>query len=104
MFAHVFNAAHTIGSHLPMPQSVTTPTANAPAELKNAVNTVLGLIKWISLAAVMALLLSAGGVALAGDMGRGSGLSSEMRNLVGRAILALIVIGSAASIINFVKS
>ena len=81
---------------------VADPTASAPAGLVDKVNIVLGLIKWVSLAAVLGLLLAAGGVAVAGDRGHGAGLSPELKSTVLKAVAALVIVGSAAQIVNFV--
>ena len=81
---------------------VSDPTASAPAGLKAKVDIVLGLIKWISLVAVLGLLLGAGVVAIAGDRGHGGGLSPELKSTVFKAVGALVVVGSASAIVNFV--
>lgn len=111
MFAHLLSVTHAIAGHLPdfpmtPPTSppggiVSDPKAVAPPGLQATVSTVLGFVKWASITAVLGLLLSAGVVALAADHGRGGGLSSEMKSLVGRAVVALIIIGSGAQVVNF---
>ena len=81
---------------------VADPTASAPAGLVSKVNIVLGLVKWVSLVAVLGLLLGAGVVAMAGDRGHGAGLSPELKSTVLKAVGALVVVGSASAIVNFV--
>src|SRR4051812_26154348 len=82
---------------------VADPAASAPAGLVSKVNIVLGLIKWASLVAVLALLLGAGAVAMAGDRGHGGGMSPELKSTVMKAVAALVVVGSASAIVNFVS-
>lgn len=106
MFTHLLTVGHSIAGHLPDIVATTTdledPTMGAPEGLNTAAKTVLGFVKWASLMCVLALLLSAGVVALAADRGHGQGLSPELKGLVGRAIVGLLIVGSAAQIVNFV--
>ena len=82
---------------------VTDPPASAPAELKAKTNVVLGLIKWGSLIGVLGLLLASGLVVLGGDRGYGSGMSPELKSSVMKAVVALVIVGAAAQIVNFVS-
>ena len=82
---------------------VTDPPAAAPAELKAKTNVVLGLIKWGSLIGILGLLLASGMVVLAGDRGYGGGMSPELKSSVMKAVVALVIVGAAAQIVNFVS-
>ena len=64
---------------------------------------VLGLIKWASLIGVLGLLLASGMVVLAGDRGYGGGMSPELKSSMMKAVVALVIVGSAAQIVNFVS-
>ncbi len=81
--------------------AVTDPDANAPAELKERVETALGLIKWGSLMAVLGILLASGGMVVAGDRGYGGGISPELKSKLMGSGVALVIIGSAAAIVDF---
>ena len=83
---------------------VPDPPAQAPAELKAKTATVLGMVKWGSLVAVLGLLLAAGMISLAGDRGYGGGMSPELKSSVMKAVVALVIVGSAAQIVTFVSA
>jgi hypothetical protein len=82
---------------------VSDPTASAPAGLMAKTDVVLGLIKWASLIGVLGLLLASGMVVLAGDRGYGGGMSPELKSSMIKAVVALVIVGSAAQIVNFVS-
>ena len=84
--------------------AVPDPPAQAPAELKAKTATVLGMVKWGSLVAVLGLLLAAGMISLAGDRGYGGGMSPELKSSVMKAVVALVIVGSAAQIVTFVSA
>lgn len=84
-------------------QTIPNPPANAPTELRNKVNTALGLIKWASLMAVLAILLAAGTMVVAGDRGFGGGISPELKSKMIAAGIALVIIGSASQIVTFLS-
>lgn len=83
---------------------VADPPAAAPAGLNAKAQLVLGLIKWGSLVAVMGVLLAMGAFAWAGDRGHGGGVSPEMKSRGISAVVALVIVSSAATIINFVMA
>ena len=82
---------------------VEDPVAQAPEGLKTKTAIVLGLVKWASLVSVLGLLLAAGMVSLAGDRGHGGGMSPELKSTVMKAVVALVIVGSAAQIVTFVS-
>lgn len=82
---------------------VSDPDAQAPAGLKAKTNVVLGLVKWGSLIGVLGLLLASGLVVLGGDRGYGGGMSPELKSSVMKAVVALVIVGSAAGLVNFVS-
>ena len=79
----------------------TDPTADAPEALKTKVNTALGLVKWASIIAIGAVLLASGLMVWAGDRGYGGGLSPELKSKLMSAMIALVIVGSASQIVNF---
>lgn len=81
---------------------VTDPTAAAPPGLATKVATVLGMVKWASLMGVLGLFLASGLVMFAGDRGYGGGMSPELKSSVMKGFLALVIVGSAAALVNFV--
>lgn len=97
-----------LGTSLEVAQSfigqIADPDANAPAELQAKTNTVLGLVKWGSLMAVLGLLLAAGMISLAGDRGYGGGMSPELKGSVMKGVVALVIVASAAQIVTFVSA
>lgn len=82
---------------------VSDPDAEAPVGLQEKADTVLGLVKWGSLIAVLGLLLASGMVALAGDRGYGGGMSPELKSSVMKGVIALVIVASAAQIVTFVS-
>lgn len=80
---------------------VTDPDAAAPADLQAQANTVLGMVKWGSLMAVLGILLAMGMISLAADRGHGGGISPEMKSKGMTAVVALVIVGSASAIVNF---
>jgi hypothetical protein len=83
---------------------VADPTAAAPAGLAQKVNLVLGIVKWASLMGVLGLFLAGGLVIFAGDRGYGGGMSPELKSTVIKGGLALVLVASAAQIVNFVMA
>ena len=83
---------------------VPDPDAAAPEQLKQKVDIVLGLVKYGSLIAVLAILLGAGMVAVAGDRGYGGGMSPELKSTVMKGVIALVIVASATQIVTFVAS
>jgi hypothetical protein len=84
--------------------AVPDPPAQAPEQLQAKTATVLGMVKWASLVAVLGLLLAAGMISLAGDRGYGGGMSPELKSSVMKAVVALVIVGSAAQIVTFVSA
>ena len=80
---------------------VPDPAPSAPAGLAAKATVALALIKWGSLIVAAAVLMGAGMMVLAGDHGRGAGLSPEMKKNVGNVVVALILVGAAAGIVDF---
>lgn len=79
------------------------PPASAPAGLADKANTVLGLIKWVSLMSALAVLMGAGGLLFAAERGHGGGLSDRMKSTLGSVLVALVVVGAASAIVSFLS-
>ena len=94
--------ATAVGATARLVMDVADPTANAPDGLKAKTDVVLGLIKWASVIGVLGLLLASGMIALAGDRGHGGGMSPELKSSVMKGVIALVIVASAAQIVNFV--
>ena len=91
-----------IGATSRFVDQISDPDAQAPAGLQAKTDLVLGLVKWGSLIAVLGLLLASGMIALAGDRGYGGGMSPELKSTMMKAVVALVIVASAAQIVNFV--
>lgn len=91
-----------LGALSALPAQVSDPAASAPADLDAKAQLVLGIVKWASLMAVLGVLLGMGAIAFAADRGHGAGVSPEMKSKGMTAVIALVVVASAASIVNFV--
>jgi hypothetical protein len=96
--------ASAIGFGAGLLGQVTDPTASAPDGLAQKVNLVLGIVKWASLMGVLGLFLASGMVIFAGDRGYGGGMSPELKSSVIKGALALVLVASAAQIVNFVMA
>ena len=79
------------------------PPPSAPAGLADKANTVLGLIKWVSLMSALAVLMGAGGLLFAAERGHGGGLSDRMKSTLGSVLVALVVVGAASAIVSFLS-
>ena len=84
-------------------QAIPDPAPQAPPGLDAKVSTVLGMIKWTSLISIVGVLLAAGWLVWSGDHGRGGGLSPEMKGALSRAVIALLIVGGASGIVQFVS-
>ncbi len=96
-------SALAIGTASRFVAQIADPTADAPAGLKAKVDLVLGIVKYGSLAAVLGLLLASGMISLAGDRGYGGGMSPGLKSTVQTAVVALVLIGSAAQLVDFLS-
>lgn len=94
--------ASTVQAAAELVRQVPDPSPEAPAELVDRVNTMLSLIMWLTIAAAAAVMVTAGLVTWAGERGYGGGMSQQMQSLVGRAVIALVIIGSASRITTWV--
>ena len=83
-------------------QAIPDPAPSAPAEFAAKASTAISWVKWGSLAVVMAVLSGAGFLILSENRG-GSGMSGEMKSKLGQVVVVLIVVGSAAQIIQFMS-
>ena len=84
-------------------QAIPDPAPQAPPGLEAKVSTVLGMVKWTSLISIVGVLLAAGWLVWSGDHGRGGGLSPEMKGALSRAVIALLIVGGASGIVQFVS-
>lgn len=91
-FSHF--AASLPGQAVPNPKATAIPGAEGP------VNTVLGYIKWGSVMICVAVLFGAGAVLLAGERGHGSGISPEIKKLLGGVFIVLIIISAASGAVQ----
>ena len=66
-------------------------------------NTVLGLAKWVSLMSALGVLLGAGMLLFAAERGHGSGLSPQLKSTLGGVAVVLVIVGSAAQIVEFLS-
>ena len=78
------------------------PDPSAPAELRASASTVLGLIKWVSLIAGIAALMGFGLLALAADRGGYGSQAADMKESLGKVIIAIVIVCSATSLVTFV--
>lgn len=79
---------------------VPNPTPNAPVELQSKVNTILGLVMYLVIAACVAgVLLCAGKMALAHRRGE----AGESAGMLGGVAAACVLTGSAAGIVTFLS-
>ena len=85
-----------------LPAQIADPVATPPPGIEAKVSLVLGMIKWSSLISVVGVLLAMGWLVWSGDRGHGAGLSPEMKGTMSRAVLALVIIGGATGIVQFV--
>ena len=84
--------------------AIPNPTPSAPAEVKQKINTVLGFIKYLSLASAVGALLGFGMLVWASERGgMGSG-ASDLKERFGKVILTVIVVLTATSIVSFVSA
>jgi hypothetical protein len=79
------------------------PAPSAPPALAAKVAAVLGIVKWTSLMAVLAVLLGTGVVLLAAERGHGAGLSPRLRSTIGSALVVLVVVGTASQLVSFLS-
>ena len=84
-------------------QVVPDPAPSAPAEFAAKVSTAISWAKWASLAIVMLVLSGSGGLLFAESRGMGSGISPELKSKLGAVVVVLIIVGSAAQIIQFMS-
>lgn len=85
-----------------MVEAVTDPTAKAPDGVAEKANLVLSAIKWGSIMLIFGLLLATGGVAVAGNNGFGGGVSSKMKSHLATAVGGLIIVATAAQLVNWI--
>lgn len=78
------------------------PDPSAPGELQARVSTVLGLIKWVSLIAAIAALLGFGLLALTADRAGYGSQAADMKESLGKVIIAIVVVSSATAIVSFI--
>jgi hypothetical protein len=79
---------------------VPNPVPNAPVELQNKVNTILGLVMYLVIAACVAgVLICAGKMALAHRRGE----AGESAGMLGGVATACVLTGSAAAIVTFLS-
>ena len=79
------------------------PTPTPPPGVEAKVTLVLGIVKWTSLISVVGVLLAAGWLVWSGDHGRSAGLSPEMKGMMSRAVIALVIVAGASGIVQFVS-
>ncbi len=80
------------------------PTPAAPPLVTQKVNTLLGFIKYLSLASAVAALLGFGMLVWASERGgMGSG-ASEMKERFGKVLISVVIVLTAASIVSFVAT
>jgi hypothetical protein len=83
--------------------SIPDPPPSAPAAMQAKVATALGLVKWVSLMAALGVLLGAGALLFAAERGHGSGLSPQLKSTLGAVCVVLIIVGSAAQLVEFMS-
>lgn len=81
--------------------AIADPKASAPDKVVDGVNLALGLVKYLSLAAIVAVFVASGVIVLAGNSGHGTGMTPELKSKMGGAVIALIIVASAVQIVNF---
>ena len=84
-------------------EDIPDPAPSAPPALADKVYAVLGIVKWGSLMAALAVLLGAGVALFAGERGHGSGLSPQLKSLVGSVFVVLVLVGAASQIVSFLS-
>jgi hypothetical protein len=84
--------------------NIPNPQPSAPAELSAKAATVVGLIKWGSLMAGLAGLAAFGMLALAADRGGMGSQAADMKERLGKIIVALVVVMTSTSIVTFIVS
>lgn len=89
---------YTVATWVALPN----PDPSAPAAVQERVDIVLGFIKWGSLIAVIAGLMAFGGIVWASERSGHAGKSTELKEKFGTAIVALIVVMTATSIVSFI--
>lgn len=82
---------------------IPNPPPVPPAGVAEKVNKVLGLIKWGSLMAALAVLFGAGGLLFASERGHGSGLSPQLKSTLGSVMVVLVIVGAATQIVQFLS-
>ena len=83
--------------------SIPDPAPSAPAEVAAKVTTVLGLVKWTSLMAALAVLLGSGALLFAAERGHGGGMSPQLKSTLGSVLVVLIVVGSASQLVQWLS-
>lgn len=76
--------------------------AKAPPGVGEKATPILEAIKWGSVMLVFALLLGTGAVVVGGNNGFGGGVSSKMKQHIGGAIGGLVIVASAAQLVNWI--
>lgn len=84
--------------------AIPDPKPAAPAELTAKASTVVGLIKWFSLMAGLTGLAGFGLLALAADRGGMGSQAADMKERLGKIIVALVVVMTSTSIVTFIVS
>jgi hypothetical protein len=85
-------------------QAIPDPAPAAPAAVSAKAATVIGFIKWASLIAGLAGLAAFGMLALAADRGGMGSHAADMKERLGKIIVALVVVMTSTSIVSFIAS
>jgi hypothetical protein len=82
-------------------QAIPDPAPSAPGRFVEKWSLVIAVVKWISLGIAMVVLSGSGAFLFAESRGMGSGVSPELKSKLGQVVLVLVIVGSAAQIIQF---
>ena len=85
-------------------QAIPNPAPSAPADVSAKASVVIGFIKWASLIAGLAGLAAFGMLALAADRGGMGSHAADMKERLGKIIVALVVVMTSTSIVTFIAT
>lgn len=101
MFGIVESAGHLAVAALPQVQDV---SPVAPPGVGDKANVVFGWGMWLSVSAAFLVLLTVGLYSFAGDRGYGGGVPPQIMSRVTTACVVVIIVFSAAGLINMLAA
>jgi hypothetical protein len=95
---------HLVSMLAELPAQIPNPPPQAPPDLQAKTSTVVGLVKWGSLMAGLVGLAAFGMLALAADRGGMGSHAADMKERLGKIIVALVIVMTSTSIVTFIAT